>query len=332
MNPNARTWWERYNWSDANQNLIWEPGEQSMVPVERRGGTSTETLNPDLKLAYVHELTTRLERELSGGITASTGVVWRGVRQQGVRQHASWGFDAFTVATTRPDPGPAGGTLGPPGDGSGIVVYELPDALIGSSELVVRNLARSNSDYLTWEMSADRRFNRRWSLAASFAHTWNHDQASAYFGQTVRANALPVTPNDLIHTDAGGRHVFRVWSAKLHATFEGPWQLRITPFLRHQSGQPFGRTLAAPLNYGTIRVLAEPIGTRRQDHVTLLDVGMQKRIPLPGGRHVAAFLEIFNVLNSNAEQNVNWASGPSFLRPLTIVPPRIARIGLRLDW
>jgi len=44
------------------------------------------------------------------------------------------------------------------------------------------------------------------------------------------------------------------------------------------------------------------------------------------------FLEIFNVLNSNAEQNMNCASGPLFLRPLTIVPPRIARIGVRLDW
>ena len=181
-------------------------------------------------------------------------------------------------------------------------------------------------------MSADRRFNRRWSLAGSFAHTWNRDHANVYFGQMVRANALPVTPNDLIHTDDGGRHVFRVWSAKLHATFEAPWRLRMTPFLRHQSGQPFGRTLAAPLNYGTIRVLAEPIGTRRQDHVTLLDVGIQKRISLPGGCQVGGFLEIFNVLNSNAEQNVNWASGPSFLRPLTIVPPRIARIGFRLDW
>ncbi len=332
VNPNARTWWERYNWSDANRNLIWEPGEQSIAPVERRGGTSFETLDPDLKLAYVHELTTRLERELGGGITASTGVIWRGVRQQGVRQHASWSFDAFTIATTRSDPGPAGGTLGPPGEGSGIVVHELPDALIGPSEIVVGNLSRSNSDYLTWEMSADRRFNRRWSLAGSFAHTWNRDHASVYFGQMVRANALPVTPNDLIHTDDGGRHVFRVWSAKLHATIEAPWRLRITPFLRHQSGQPFGRTLAAPLNYGTIRVLAEPIGTRRQDHVTLLDVGIHKRISLPGGCQVGGFLEIFNVLNSNAEQNVNWASGPSFLRPLTIVPPRIVRIGLRLDW
>ena len=332
VNPNARSWWERYAWADANQNLVWEPGEQSSVPLERRGGTSLETLDPDLKQTYVHEITTRLERELTDTTKISAGIVWRGVRQQGVRQQASWSFDAFTVATIRPDPGPAGGTLGPPGNGPGIVIYELPDPLIGSSEVVVGNLDRSNSDYLTWEMSADRRFSRRWSLAASFAHTWNHDQGASYFGQTVRANALPVTPNDLIHTDPDGRHVFGVWSAKLYTTIEAPWRVRITPFLRHQSGQPFGRTLAAPLNYGTIRVLAEPIGTRRQDHMTLLDVGLQKAIVFSGARHLTGFFEIFNALNSNAEQNVNWASGPSFLRPLTIVPPRVVRVGVRMDW
>jgi hypothetical protein len=33
-----------------------------------------------------------------------------------------------------------------------------------------------------------------------------------------------------------------VWTAKAHGTVEGPWQQRITSVLRHQAGQPFGRT------------------------------------------------------------------------------------------
>jgi hypothetical protein len=51
--------------------------------------------------------------------------------------------------------------------------------------------------------------------------------------------------------------------------------LRITPLLRHQSGQPFGRTFVTPTNYGSIGVLAEPIGTRRMDNVTMLDVRLE---------------------------------------------------------
>jgi hypothetical protein len=52
---------------------------------------------------------------------------------------------------------------------------------------------------------------------------------------------------------------------------------------------------------------------------------------LGGGRRVAGFVDVFNLLNANPEQNMSWTSG-SFLRPLDIVPPRIARIGAKLEW
>ena len=50
------------------------------------------------------------------------------------------------------------------------------------------------------------------------------------------------------------------------------------------------------------------------------------------GRRAAAFLDVFNCLNVNPEQNAIWSSGASFLRPLTIVSPRIARVGVNVDW
>jgi hypothetical protein len=107
----------------------------------------------------------------------------------------------------------------------------------------------------------------------------------------------------------------------------------VTPFLRHQSGQPIGRTFSTNrLNYGTVRILAEPVGTRRMNHVTLLDLRAGKTFARGNGRSVGVFVDVFNVLNANPAQNVNWSSGPSFLAPLTIVPPRIARLGTTLEW
>jgi len=197
---------------------------------------------------------------------------------------------------------------------------------------VIRNVDRSDSDFLTWEAAAERQFSGRWSLSASFAYTWNRDQANAYLNQPVRENAYPLTPNDLIHADGRGRHVFGVWSAKAVGTFTAPWQARVTSLIRHQSGQPFGRTFQAQLpNYGTVRILAEPVGARRQDHVTIVDVRLERPFRRPWGR-IAGFVEMSNLLNANAEQNVNWSSGNAFLRPLSIVSPRVARLGLRLDW
>jgi hypothetical protein len=145
----------------------------------------------------------------------------------------------------------------------------------------------------------------------------------------------PLTPNDLINTSAGGKHVFTTWSAKAYGTYTAPHDIRITPMVNHHSGQPFGRTLQTPQNAlvpGTVIVLAEPVGARRMDNITLVDLRVEKGIRLNRDRQLAAFLDVFNLLNTNAEQNIIWLSGSSFVRPLTITPARIARIGLRVNW
>ena len=197
---------------------------------------------------------------------------------------------------------------------------------------IVRNVRDADSHYWTWDITATRRLSGRWSLVAGFAHTWSRDQASGYFGQAVRQNTYPLTPNDLINAGEDGRYEFRIWSAKIHGTYAGPWDVRITPLLRHQSGQPFGRTFVTPSNYGSVRVLAEPIGTRRMDNITILDVRVEKGFPLGGHRRLAGFVDVFNLLNANPEQNTSWSSGSSFLRPLSIVAPRVARVGAKLEW
>ena len=96
-------------------------------------------------------------------------------------------------------------------------------------------------------------------------------------GQAVRQNTFPLTPNDLINAGNDGRYEFRSWAAKIDDTHEGPWGLRVTPYLRHQTGQPFGRTFSTTLNYGSnIRILAEPMDTRRMDNITILDLCVEK--------------------------------------------------------
>jgi outer membrane receptor protein involved in Fe transport len=333
-NANSTDWWERFNWSDLNDDGHWSAGEE-LEPLGRQGGEASESLDPGLKLPFVREFTGRIERELVGKIGIETGIVWRGERQPFLRQDQTQRFGDFTRAVTVTDPG-VDGVVGTPDDGPATVVYDLSAAPPPQSTYLVRNVPDARSDYLTWEVTARRRPARRWSLVAGFSHMWVREHASMYFGQSVRANTYALTPNDLINTSGDGRHEFRVWSARMFGTYEAPWGVRLTPFLRHQSGQPYGRTFIVNtprLNVGALRVLAEPIGTRRMDHITLLDLRAEKEFRLTGHRRVSMFLDVFNVLNANPEQNINWLSGSTtFQSPLAIVPPRIARIGLKAAW
>ena len=152
-----------------------------------------------------------------------------------------------------------------------------------------------------------------------------------YFGQNLRVRQDVANPNDMINTD-NGRYNFTSWAAKAHGTYEAPWDLRITPALRMQAGQPYGRTIQVTMNYGAQRILTEPISSRRQDNIILLDTRVEKVIRVGGGRSVSVFADGFNLTNANPASNINWGSGATFLLPVTIVSPRLARIGAKLEW
>ena len=333
-NPNSNEWWQHYSWPDPNKNGVWERGEEGGL-IESRGGVELESIDPGLQLPLLREVAASLERELFANAGIRTAVVWRGEQQHYVRQNANRPFQAFTVPVTIQDPGPDG-SVGTEDDGPAIQGYDLPLEFVRMRPVnIVRNVPNSDSHYWTWETTVTKRFNRRWSLLAGFAHTWNRDQTSGYLGQPVRQNTYSLTPNDVINTGNDGRYDFRTWSAKVYGTYEGPWNLRVTPYLRHQSGQPFGRTFVTPpslLNYGRIRILAEPIDTHRMDNITILDVRVEQGFRLAEGRRVAGFVDGFNLLDANPEETVSWTSGSSFLRPLNIVAPRIVRIGAKVEW
>jgi hypothetical protein len=329
-NPNSNLWWRQYRWSDADGNRQWDPGEEGAL-LNARGGNAVQAIDPDLQLPYVREATLMLERELRPDTAVRTGLVWRGERRQFLRQNSNRPHDGFSSAVLVPDPGPDG-RAGTEDDGALVPAWQLDPAFVGLPvENLLSNAPASASDYWTWEVEATMRSWGRWSASGGFAHTWLRDQGNGYLGQSVRQNLYPLNPNDYLQTDAGGRHVFRMWSLKMYATYAGPWDLRITPFLRHQSGQPYGRTIVAQLNYSTVRMLVEPLGTRRMDHVTLADIRIEKGVSLGSGRRLAGFVDVFNLFNANAEQAISWSSG-TFQRPLSIVPPRVARVGVNVRW
>jgi hypothetical protein len=141
--------------------------------------------------------------------------------------------------------------------------------------------------------------------------------------------------NDFINTN-DGRFDFTMWTAKVNGSYEAPWGVRITPALRFQQGQPYGRTFLAGaangINYGTQRILAEPLGTRRMDNITLLDVRLEKSVGLPSNRRIGLFVDAYNLTNTDAAQNITWNSGSAFEQPISIVGPSIMRFGVKLDW
>lgn len=331
VNQNIATAYERYAWTDTNADRTWQQGEQGRL-IARVGGSGL-ALDPDLKNSYTDELATWLDHELFANTQLRTGLVWRGQRQLRQTLNVAQPFSAFTVPVQVADPGPDG-RANTADDGSALTLFNLDPSYLGKVNNLVQNVDSKN-DYYTWEITANRRMAQGWSLMATYAITWNRENLASpgAAANPVRSADAAVNPNDLVNASDDGRYHYALWNAKVHAVLPLPWQFRLSPMVRAQSGQPFGRTFVTTLNYGSQRVLAEPIGSRQQDHVVIADARIERLFKIPGrSNRLSAQVDVFNLMNANPVDFTTWSSGTSFLRPTSVVPPRIVRFALKFDW
>ncbi|MBI4886151.1 MAG: TonB-dependent receptor [Acidobacteria bacterium] len=340
-NSNNGLWNRRFAWTDPNGNGVYDVGEQGRL-IANAGGTASTALDPNLKDPYVHEVAVWYERELVANVGVRGGVVWRGTRQAYAPSTGNASpvnlnrpYNAFNVPVMIPDPGPDG-RIGTADDGPPIPGFNLAPQFVGTPSInVTQNVPNSDGDFLTYEFSGTKRMSNRWSLAASYSimKSWfnGNEYPEAQSPNTIRTNVFPLTPNDLIGTDGSGRFVFTVWSAKMLGTVELPYGMRLAGTVREQSGLPYGRTFDTTLNYGTVRVLAEPMGTHRQPNVVITDLRLEKTFSLSGPLQASGAVDLFNLFNSNAEERISWQSG-SYLRPLQVIPPRVARVSVKLTF
>ena len=334
LNNNPVDWYNRYNWTDKNGNGVWDNGEQGQLTASR-GGVGSAIHDPaGLQDTFTREAAAWVERELVPNVGVHAGFVWRRISQLVQLNNANRPLSAFSVPTTILDPGPDG-VLKTADDGPSIPGFNLSAAALALPVLNELQNTGGKDDFYTLEMSASKRATGRWSMNGSFSYRWNRDNSSSYFGNSLRALQDVATPNDLISTD-GGRYNFTTWAFKINGSYDARYGIRITPSLRNQSGQPYGRTISVAaangINYGSARILTEAIDTHRQDTITVLDVRVEKAFKVMPGKTLSVFMDGYNLANTNAAANVNWSSGATYLTPSTIIPPRLARFGAKFDW
>ncbi|MFN7916455.1 MAG: TonB-dependent receptor [Vicinamibacterales bacterium] len=330
-NPNPEVWFRRYVWNDLNGDKVYQKGEEGRLN-SSAGGVATQVIGADLKDTYTTEFAGWLEREIIPDFGVRGGVVYRKENNLAVAYNANRPFSAYTVPVTIQDPGPDG-VAGNADDGAAYSTFNLSAAALALPIVnTYANVEGAESDYTTFEITGTKRMSHNWSAMISFTKTWSAAQAATFFGTGFRQNALVVSPADTINTEADGQVKYTDYSVKLNGTWNAPFGLKISPMLRYQAGQNWGRTFSAVMNYGTIRVPAEPLNSRRQRDIAVTDIRIEKQIGIGRGAKIGPFLDVYNIFNTNAEQNITWASGSSFLRPTAIVPPRVGRIGAKVSW
>ncbi len=333
VNPNTASQYADYAWNDLNNDRVFQPGEQG-VEQTRFGGVANASIDANIENSYTDEASVFVERAVITDLGVRAGFVWKKDNNGWQQVNANRPLSAFNVPVTIVDPGPDG--VYGNGDDASMQALNLDNTSLPSNN-VTQNIDGYEGTFKTLEFSANKRYSRRYSLSASFSYTWTKQFGNNFFNNRIGTaisnfslfGSYPSTPNEKTGND------YTDWNAKLSGTFDAGWGVRLTPVIQTQAGAPYGRffsTRANELNYGTQIILAEPLATRRQDTVTVVNFRTEKQLRFAQKARIGLFFDMFNVLNSNTAINVNWRSGASFEKATTVLGPRIAKFGVKFDW
>jgi hypothetical protein len=324
-NPNTAGKNATYTWNDVNGDRRWQPGEEGTQTARNlEGGISVD---PDIKAPYTHEAAFWLERQLTDTMGVRTGFVYKTEDDLIATMQPDRPSSAFTVPYSFTDIGVDGraGTA----DDRNLTFYGIPAATAGSNRQVVMN-ADWWSRYKTWEISLNKRYGNRWSGSLGFGHTWLTD-----FPNNGTNNTAPQrNPNN------PGAEDRTLWNFKATASYDAAWGIRISPVLRHQSGENYARqlTISVPAALGLIATsnttqgtiaYAEPANANRMDNIWVFDIRAEKSLSFTDRIRLRAYFDLFNITNSHASEAITRSTGLSYQKPANILAPITGRVGFR---
>jgi hypothetical protein len=344
VNPNTSNQYADYTWNDFNNDRVYQPGEEGTQGANfRYTGVASVAIDENLKNSYTDEASFFIEREVMRDLGVRAGYVWKKDNDGWQQIVPNRPFSAYNVPVTVVDPGPDG-SVATTADNGTLQLFNLDNPAGRPITQFVTNIDDYEGTYRTVEFSSNKRYSNRWSMNASFSYTFTEEWNRTYFNNVfaTAVNQFSLFGAHATNPNERTFHDFTNWSLKFSGTVDAGWGLRVTPVLQSQSGAPYGRIVnvagcsatvtANCLNYGAQAVLAEPIGTRRQDTITKFDFRVEKQIRFAAKARVGLFFDMFNVTNSNTPINITWTSGARFERATTVIPPRIAKFGVKFDW
>ena len=333
-NPNARAS-AKFRFDDRNYNSLVDEGEVDFssplsvfIPV-------LNEVDPDLKQPSTDEFTVGIHREVPYGITLGlTGIVRR---ERNLIEDTDVGVpDAAWRPVSHLDPGRD--FVRGSDDDVPITLWLQDPATLGQSRFRLYNPGIGSS-YRGVILEARKRYASGWQLLASVTVSrsigWLPGPGDQINEGTGFAGPLLNNPN---HGDLHEGRTFwdRPFIARLSGSYRLPWGFAVAGSFRAHSGWPnyrsviFTRTLEGkPLPQGSTEVIVEAPGAVRSPAVPLLDFRLDHRLELPGDAEFSTYLDVFNALNLN---NVvgEGSRDDSFGAVVGILPPRVARVGVRL--
>lgn len=202
----------------------------------------------------------------------------------------------------------------------------------------VKNRPELGQDYRALILQAYKRFSGGWQVQSSYSLQRARGWASGtqgIGGQGYSITGFGRDPNDLINAYGrlfgDSRHAVR-----LAATSQLPFGLHFGVRYSYDSGRPFARVVSVRgLQQGTRTVIAEPRGSYSLPALNDVQARVDKDLGLGGGRRLRLSVDVFNLLNKAtfySSRNNSSQGEATFNQPLSVISPRRATVGVRIEF
>jgi Carboxypeptidase regulatory-like domain/TonB dependent receptor len=190
---------------------------------------------------------------------------------------------------------------------------------------------------------ATKRMSNRWQGVFSLVLSRAEGRISSSAGTSITQSSAAGSfgrangPNDYVNTE-GRLKNDRPVVAKAQVVYSFPWQVLASVNTEYLSGRMWSRQMRVPgLGFPSPPAInmESNTGKRRMSPVGLVDVRVQKSLTLPSSPvRLALFVDVFNLMNSDADENVGSRLGTSsaFGVPSLFLLPRRAQLGAKIVW
>jgi hypothetical protein len=334
-----------YRWRDLNGNQQFDSGESNLdvngpdfISTGLAAGSNTLAYavpNPDEREQMDDELSLSIERELLPNFAIRvTGLYTKTLNAYRVQNNLR-PYDVYTIPVSASDPGPDGVRGNSDDPGTLLTYYEYPAALAGIKfqQPTLVNDPKADQSYKTIELAASKRLSRRWQFMASYSATkvnipivQNTTGISDFAVPGLAPFVSTLDPNAEIFAENRTWE----WLGRASGSYQLPWDVTLSANFDHRSGVPYARmvSVAGGRTIPSMTLRVEPIGDRRTPSINLVDFRAEKVVRLARGHRWGLRVNLYNALNTNTAVGVTQLSGPNFLRPTSIVPPRTTEFGV----
>jgi hypothetical protein len=221
-------------------------------------------------------------------------------------------------------------------------LVDVPNSLANKTDTEYTNWPDSDFKYDTIEVAFSKRIGAKLFFQMSGDYQWRNELRSADipdWGSTspLSTDPIGVGPQLTVNANAPNRQKTTMYHAQLSGRYTFPYEVGVGLNYRFQSGFPYAPVVpdgSVDLNVCNFNCafFAQNMDQNRSESVNLMNLRIDKAIPIQGRVKAMIMLDIYNLLNADPVTNFNLGLGPGYKNVIAVLDPRVFQLGFRLEF